>query len=201
MAEDASMPDWIAKTLSVLSALSGWVLLALAIAPAVILFAPTPGGVNLELIRREWGGWIYFGGVVAGLLTLARFAQWVIAKHEKEKQGRPLRMLRSKQRAAFERDVLAQLNNLSQSERLILQHLVEKDQRTIVDSHHDIALEMLRAKGLVEASDYIRARHSIPYTVPDFVWAALLARRDELFLPPAPKPQRRGLPPHRPIGH
>ena len=70
MAENANMPDWIATLLKVLSALSGRILLALTLAAAVILFAPTPSSIDLEPIRQEWGGWIYSGGVVFGLLTL-----------------------------------------------------------------------------------------------------------------------------------
>lgn len=73
------MPDWIARTLAILDALSGWVLLALTIALGVVLFAPTPPGIDLEPIRRDWGGWIFFGQVVLGFLTLARFAQWAAA--------------------------------------------------------------------------------------------------------------------------
>ena len=70
------VPDWISKTLSVLAALSGWFLLAMTVALAVVLFAPTPEGIDLATIRQEWGGWIFAALVVFGCLAIARFTQW-----------------------------------------------------------------------------------------------------------------------------
>ena len=193
------MPDWIAKTLAILDALSGWVLLALTIALGVVLFAPTPPGIDLEPIRRDWGGWIFFGQVVFGFLTLARFLQWAAAtvrsalqrqrerveEEERQRQAHKreeAEVAREKEeRTQYESRVLAHLDTLSNEERDALKYLVEHNQRTAVGVLHFGALHTLHTKGLLEVPAGILTPMEAPHTVPDFVWNALLVRRDELF--------------------
>ena len=193
------MPDWIAQTLAVLEALSGWVLLALTIALGFVLFAPTPPGIDLEPIRRDWGGWIFFGQVVFGFLTLARFAQWCAATvrsalqrqregvEEEERQWQAhereeAELKRTQEeRVQYESRVLAHLDTLSSEERDALKYLVEHNQRTAVGILHFGVLHTLRTKGLLEVQPGILTPLKTPHTVPDFVWDALFERRDELF--------------------
>lgn len=193
------MPDWIAKTLAILDALSGWVLLALTIALGVVLFAPTPPGIDLEPIRRDWGGWIFFGQVVFGFLTLARFVQWAAAtvrsarqrqrerveEEERQRQAHKreeAEVAREKEeRTQYESRVLAHLDTLSSEERDALKYLVENNQRTAVGVLVFGVLHTLRTKGLLEVQTDILTPMKAPHTVPEFVWNALLVRRDELF--------------------
>lgn len=164
------MPDWIAKALSVLSALSVWVLLALTAALGFILFAPPPDGIDLGPIRRDWGGWIFSGLVVFGFLTLARFTQWVTAKIKTRSI-----------RAQHERDVLSHLDTLSDEENKALKYLVENNQRTAVGVMHFGVLNTLRSKGLLEINTTLLTPMDAPHTVPAFVWEALFKKKNELF--------------------
>ncbi len=193
------MPDWIVRTLAILDALSGWVLLALTIALGVVLFAPTPPGIDLEPIRRDWGGWIFFGQLVLGFLTLARFAQWAAAtvrsilqrQRERAEQEERQRQAHEREqtelareqekRAQYESRVLAHLDTLSSEERDALKYLVEHNQRTAVGALHFGVLHTLDTKGLLEVQPGILTPLEVPHTVPDFVWDALLKRKDELF--------------------
>lgn len=193
------MPDWIAKTLAILDALSGWVLLALTIALGIVLFAPTPLGIDLQPIRRDWGGWIFVGLVVFGFLTLARFAQWAAAtvrsalqrqrerveEEERRRQAHEREQAEvareQEERAQYKSRVLAHLDTLSSEERDALKYLVEHNQRTDVGPLHFGVLHTLHTKGLLEVQAGILTPMRAPHTVPDFVWNALLVRRDELF--------------------
>ncbi len=193
------MPDWIARTLAVLEALSGWVSLALTIALGFVLFAPAPPGIDLEPIRRDWGGWIFFGQVVFGFLTLARFAQWSAAtvrsalqrqregvkEEQRQRQAHEREEAELKraqeERAQYESDVLAHLDTLSSEERDALNYLVQHNQRTAVGSMYVGALHTLHTKGLLEVPSGILTPLQAPHTVPDFVWDTLFERKDELF--------------------
>jgi len=193
------VPDWIVKTLAILNALSGWVLLALTIALGVVLFAPTPPGIDLEPIRRDWGGWIFFGQVVFGFLTLARFAQWAAAtvrsalqrqrerveEEERQRQAHKreeAELARAQEeRAQYKSDALAHLDTLSSEERDALKYLVQHNQRTAVGSMYFGVLHTLHTKGLLEVASGILTPLRAPHTVPNFVWDALLERKDELF--------------------
>jgi len=175
------VPDWIAKTLAILDALSGWVLLALTMALGFVLFVPTPPGIDLQPIRRDWGGWIFVGLVVFGFLTLARFAQWAAATVRSALQRQSERVEEEERRAQYESRVLAYLDTLSNEERDALKYLVEHNQRTAVGVLHFGELHTLHNKGLLEVPAGILTPMKAPHTVPDFVWNALLVRRDELF--------------------
>ncbi len=182
------MPDWIVKALATLEALSGWLLLALTAALAIVLFAPAPPGIDLEPIRRDWGGWIFTGQVIFGLLALARFAQWATGTVQSALQRRRARESEEaeleraqEERARYERDVLAHLDTLSSEERDALRYLVEKNQRTAVGVLHFGVLHTLHTKGLLEVKAGILTPLEAPHTVPNFVWNALIERRDELF--------------------
>ncbi len=175
------MPDLIIKTLAILGALSGWILLALTFALGVVLFAPTPPGIDLEPIRHEWGGWIFIAQVVFGFLTLARFAQWAAATVWSALQRHRKGVEEEARRNKYESAVLAQLDTLSSQERDALKYLVQHNQRTAVGVLHFGTLHTLRTKGLLEVQSGILAPQKAPHTVPDFVWDALLERKDELF--------------------
>ncbi len=175
------MPDWIAQTLAVLEALSGWVLLALTIALGIVLFAPTPPGIDLEPIRREWGGWIFIAQVVFGFLTLARFAQWAAATVRSAVQRHRKGVEEEARRNKYESRVLAHLDTLSSEERDALKYLVQHNQRTAVGALPFGVLHTLRTKELLEVQPGILTPLKTPHTVPDFVWDALFERRDELF--------------------
>ena len=182
------MPDWIVRTLAILNALSGWVFLALAIALGVFLFAPTPAGIDLELIRQNWGGWLYLGLVVFGFLALARFAQWVAGtvrsaiRQRREGIDREAELENEQQQQEEHREtVLGHLDTLSSEERDVLKYLVENNQRTAVGSMVSGALHTLYTKGLLEVAPGILTPLQASHTVPDFVWDALIERSDELF--------------------
>lgn len=174
-------------------------LLALTIALGVVLFAPTPPGIDLEPIRRDWGGWIFFGQVVLGFLTLARFAQWAAAtirsalQRQRERADKEERRRQAHEReeaeltgaqakrTQYESGVLAHLETLSSEERDALKYLIQHSQRTAVGSMYFGALHTLHTKGLLEVASGILTPLEAPHTVPAFVWEALLERKDELF--------------------
>ncbi len=176
-----TVPDWIVKTLAGLAALSVWVLIPLTAALWVVLFAPAPQGIDLEPIRREWGGWIFFALVVVGFLALARIAQWITTKTQAAIQGRRERAAERAGRVQYERDVRKHLDTLSADERETLKYLVENNERTAVGVLHSGVLHTLRTKGLLVVGSGVLSLLNAPHTVPGFVWEALLERKDELF--------------------
>lgn len=168
------MPDWLAKTLEVLSALSGWVLSALAAACAVVLFAPAPARIAIDPLRKDWGGWFFAGLIFFGFLALARVMQWGTSTIRNAWNARATQIL-------LQREVLSHLDTLSAAEREALKYLVEHNQRTAVGALHFGALSTLRSKGLLEVATGIITPLETPHTVPIFVWDELLKRKGELF--------------------
>jgi Sec-independent protein translocase protein TatA len=202
------MPDWFGKMLTILDALSGWVLFALAASLALVLLAPTPTGVDLGPLRRDWGGWIYAAFVVFGSLACARLAQWVTAlvrekvqqerqqkyrkEQEQQEQAREQAKTKKEQKELERRkcEILKYLDTLSEEERTALHYLVQRNQRTGIGPIHFGPLHTLSSKGLLEMTARVFSQLDAPFTVPDFVWDALLERKEELFGGIRPKLKR-----------
>jgi hypothetical protein len=183
----APLPDWFAKTLAVFNALSGWTLLAIALAGAAILCAPIRvGEVDLVQIRRDWGGWILAATILFGLLVLAKLGQRAGVSIARVWQRGAVRRARKEAEA----ETLAHLDTLSQEEWEILSECVSRGQRTYITSPMAPgvfgAVCALASKGLVESNlgPGVYAATALPYTIPPFVWDELQRRREN-FLPVA----------------
>ena len=140
------VPDWIIKALPILIALSGWPSLAFTAALGIVLFAPTPPGIDLQSIRDDWGGWFFVGLVFFGLIALVRFAQWVVAMVGLELQEKSEKARKREERKQHESHVLSYLDTLSSEENQVLNHLVENNQRTAVGMPLCGVLHTLRTK-------------------------------------------------------
>jgi hypothetical protein len=172
-------PDWISKTLATLDAISGYTYVALAAAAALIIFAPSPLGVDFGPIRKDWGGWIAACMVIFALLALAKIARAIHPMIVNEWIARADRRARAMEQA----DVLDHLSTLSLDERDILAYCLANNERSIVSNYLNAPLTMLVTKGIFQmAPNPIFTPMQVPYMIPNFVWRELQNRRAEFPL-------------------
>lgn len=68
----SDLPGAFASILSALTTLPIWLLLGLAVACWVALFAPPTGGIDIEAFRHQWGPWMWIGAIAFSVLFIAR---------------------------------------------------------------------------------------------------------------------------------
>ena len=72
------MVSWFSRAIALLDALSGYFLLALTVAGAIILMLPpTLVGVNITTFREIWGVWVLISTILFGCLWVAKLARWL----------------------------------------------------------------------------------------------------------------------------
>lgn len=194
------MDSWANTAEAVLRRLSFWLCAAIAAASAVLLWAPSIGPVPLDRLREDFGAYIAAAFVVFAFLAVARVGQHLTAGYrararakQRSAHAEEAKKERAAALAAKQAKVLAHLQTLSPAEIVVLGDMVEANQRTIATSMDDVVVGMLRAKGLLNLPDVGGNYNfnSIPFSIPSFVWDALLLDRDRYVSALTPKSHRR----------
>ncbi|MFB9982823.1 hypothetical protein ACFSQQ_26205 [Mesorhizobium kowhaii] len=176
LSEGGDLPDlgWFVQALGLRASL----IAGLALACAILVLAPVIGVTTFSGIDPTVMSFARVGLAVFGSLTLMNLAvatwggvRWI---------GSKLAEIRS--RSAHKAAAAASLNELTARERNILAFLVTRNERHFVSNINGGYAASLIGRGLI----HLAARPgqslsalSVPFTVDEYVWEALQARREE----------------------
>lgn len=164
------------------------VLAGLFLAAVAFLLLDHYGVLRLGDFHAQLRTGLIAAAVILGCLTLTSLvaeAWGAVKQSRKAGQLEARRSLRKKEAddrlAEAQATVLKRLEHLSTEEIHVLAEALRRPAQSFVWSLHDGTISNLMGKHLVTSPGGTHHQDYYPFTIPDFVWAALLERRDEFL--------------------
>lgn len=164
------------------------VLAGLFLAAGAFLLLDQYGMLRLADFHAQLRTGVIAAAVVFGCLTLTSLigeAWGAVKQFRKAGQLEARRSLRQKEAkdrlTEAQVTVLKRLEHLSAEEIHVLAEALRQSAQSFNWPVHDGCISNLGLKGLLDSPGGEHNRYHYPFTIPDFVWAALLGRRDEFL--------------------
>lgn len=127
--------------------------------------------------------------VISGSLSLTSIFGFFIDKFEGSKKRSLLETRRKlkeqelkEKRAEFEKTALARIDHLAVNELSLLADSLRKNSQSFYAYAYSPYATTLASKGLISTPGGTHHQDFCPYTINDFAWKALLARKEEILM-------------------
>ena len=187
-------PEWVTKALATLDAISGYTFTFLALAGAIILWAPSPLlGVDLSPIRSGWGAWLLVATILCLSLALGKMIRALhasIARSRRERTARQAAEVEERRKKneeeAARREHADQIRRrcdwLSASEKNLVAFCLLECRQSITMPVSNPTVAQLVHKRLLSPGGGGRMS-ATAFTFPDDVWEHIVSRGIDAFLP------------------
>lgn len=187
-------PEWVTKALATLDAISGYTFGFLALAGAIILWAPSPLlGVDLSPIRAGWEAWLLAITILCFSLALGKMVRALhasIARGRRERarrqaaEGEERRKREEEEAARGARadQIRRRCDWLSASEQNLVAFCLLERRQSITMPVSNPTVAQLVHKRLLSPGGGGRMS-ATAFTFPDDVWEHIVSRGIDAFLP------------------
>ena len=164
------------------------VIIGLFLASGIVLLLDELGIIKLSDLSEFARPFVILMAVLWGSLSITGICAVLVDEWKKRKKQsllsirRKMRLQeREDSRAAAEKAALERLNHLSPQELRYLAKCLREGNQSFYAYAHSPAAATLIGKRLIYTPGTTHPRDYYPYTICDFAWKALLARKDEIL--------------------